>query len=185
MRLNRYKLAMVLFILSEGSFFALLVLAYVYFRTVTGSEPFAARVLDPLRTGIFSVCLFASSGTMELAGRSLRRKNLAGLRVWLFATIVLGAAFLVGQGSEYLHLYRDHVTISRNIFGTAFFTLTGFHGLHVFLGLVILSILFGLALNKDFLASHPVAVETASYYWHFVDAVWVVIFTVVYLWVFL
>jgi heme/copper-type cytochrome/quinol oxidase subunit 3 len=183
--INRYKLAMVLFILSEGSFFALLVLAYVYFRTVTGSEPMAASVLDPMKTGIFSVCLFASSGTMELGLKSMRRKNFNGLRLWLMATVVLGATFLVGQAREYLHLYRSNITISRNIFGTSFFTLTGFHGLHVFLGLVVLLIVLGLVMNKDFAASHETAIEVASYYWHFVDVVWVVIFTVVYLWVFL
>ena len=183
--MNRYKLGMALFILSEGSFFALLVLAYVYFRSVTGSEYFAARVFDVSKTAIFSVCLFASSGTMELAGRSLRRKNFNGLRLWLFATVVLGATFLVGQGLEYRHLYREQITINRNIFGTSFFTLTGFHGLHVFLGLVILLVVLGLAMNNEFAAKHPVAIETASLYWHFVDVVWVVIFTVVYLWVFL
>ncbi len=183
--MNRYKLAMVLFILSEGTFFGLLILAYVYFRATTGSEPIAAHVLDPLKTGIFSVCLFASSGTMELGIKSLRKKNFAGLRFWLVATILLGATFLVGQGMEYLHLYRSDITISRNIFGTSFFTLTGFHGLHVFLGLVVLLIMLGLGMSKDFLAKHETAVEVASYYWHFVDVVWVVIFTVVYLWVFL
>jgi cytochrome c oxidase subunit 3 len=183
--INKYKLAMVLFILSEGTFFALLVLAYVYFRAATGSEHVAASVLNPMTTGIFSICLFASSGTMELGIKSMRRKNFAALRFWLLATIVLGATFLVGQAHEYLHLYRNNITISRNIFGTSFFTLTGFHGFHVFLGLVILLVIFGFALNKDFAATHETAIETASYYWHFVDVVWVVIFTVVYLWVFL
>ena len=183
--MNRYKLAMVLFILSEGTFFAFLILAYVYFRSITHSAHIAATVLDPMQTGIFSVCLFASSGTMELGIKSMRRKNFAGLRFWLLATIVLGAVFLVGQGREYLHLYSQNITISRNIFGTSFFTLTGFHGLHVLLGLIMLAIMLGLAMSKRFVTRHGDALEVASYYWHFVDLVWVVIFTVVYLWVFL
>jgi heme/copper-type cytochrome/quinol oxidase subunit 3 len=183
--MNRYKLAMALFIVSEGSFFALLILAYVYFRATTASVSESARVLDPLKTGMFSVCLFTSSATMELAGRSLRQRKLTGMRLWLVATVLLGATFLLGQGREYLHLYREKITVSRNLFGTSFFTLTGFHGLHVFLGLVALLIVLGVTMRDDFATSHPDAIETASLYWHFVDAVWVVIFTVVYLWVIL
>lgn len=183
--ISRYKLGMGLFILSEGTFFAFLIFAFAYFRAVTGSVRLDASVLDPLKTGLFSVCLFASSGTIELAGRSLRRKNFSSFRFWLAATVVLGATFLVGQVREYLHLYEEQVTVNKNLFGTSFFTLTGFHGLHVFLGLVILLIVLGLAMSADFAESHPVAIETASLYWHFVDAVWVVIFTIVYLWVFL
>jgi heme/copper-type cytochrome/quinol oxidase subunit 3 len=101
----------------------------------------------------------------------------------LLATIVLGAVFLFGQGKEYLRLIDQHVTISRDVFSSAFFTLTGFHGFHVFVGLVVLLIMLGLAQAGDFRGgAHLDAVDTASWYWHFVDAVWVVIFSVVYLW---
>jgi heme/copper-type cytochrome/quinol oxidase subunit 3 len=96
-------------------------------------------------------------------------------------TIGLGAVFLFGQGREYAQLLREHVTISSNLFGTTFFTLTGFHGLHVLIGLVALAILLGLALAGDFKDPEAPGVGAVGLYWHFVDAVWIVIFTIVYL----
>ena len=101
----------------------------------------------------------------------------------MLATVVLGAAFLVGQGKEYSDLFAKQITVSRDVFSGAFFTLTGFHGFHVFLGLLALLTLFGLAQAGDFRGGKgAVAFETVSWYWHFVDAVWVVIFSVVYIW---
>ena len=99
---------------------------------------------------------------------------------WLLATVGLGAVFLCGQGREYAQLLREHVTISRNLFGTTFFTLTGFHGLHVLIGLVALAILLGLALAGGFKDPRAPGVGAVGLYWHFVDAVWIVIFAVVY-----
>ena len=104
------------------------------------------------------------------------------MRLSLFATVLLGAIFLYGQGREYQRLISQNVTISRNLFGSTFFTLTGFHGLHVFMGLVAITILFGLALAGTFKKPHSVAIEAISLYWHFVDVVWIVIFATVYLW---
>jgi heme/copper-type cytochrome/quinol oxidase subunit 3 len=105
--------------------------------------------------------------------------------VGLLTTFALGAVFLVGQGLEYAALLRSDVTISRDLFGTTFFTLTGFHGLHVFIGLLMISLLTGITLRGRRGQPRPGAVEAVSIYWHFVDAVWVVIFSVVYLWAFL
>jgi heme/copper-type cytochrome/quinol oxidase subunit 3 len=98
-----------------------------------------------------------------------------GTRAWLLATIVLGSVFLFGQWSEYLRLFRQSITISQDLFGTTFFTLTGFHGLHVLAGILLLGVLIAFR-------EHPIALETVSLYWYFVDAVWIAIFSVVYLW---
>src|SRR5207253_1207119 len=100
----------------------------------------------------------------------------------LVATIALGAIFLVGQGIEYAGLLSSDVTVSRNLFGTTFFTMTGFHGFHVFVGLVMLTIVAGFAFAGHYKGGRSAALGAISLYWHFVDLVWVVIFSVVYLW---
>ena len=176
------KLAMVLFLLSEGTFFVFLIIAYVYYHSVSNTGVMAARVLDPLKTGVYTIFLLSSSLTVWRAEVGLRRGSQRAFKSWLLVTIILGAIFLYGQGSEYLHLYGEDVTVSRDIFGTSFFTLTGFHGLHVLLGLIALAVVFVLALKGEFAQKHSSAVETVALYWHFVDWVWVVIFSVIYLW---
>jgi heme/copper-type cytochrome/quinol oxidase subunit 3 len=183
--IGKYKLGMLLFIASEATFFVFLIVAYLYFRGAasgSGAGATAAQSLDPMRTGLFSVALVGSSVTLWLAGRSLARAREMMVRVWLFATMLLGAIFLFGQGREYERLLAHHVTISRNLFGATFFTLTGFHGLHVLVGLAMLALLFGLATTGPLAGPRSAVVEAVSLYWHFVDAVWLVIFAVVYLW---
>jgi len=177
--INRF--AMLLFLLSETAFFAFLIIAYVYFHNAVTSGPDAANSLDPWKSGIYTVFLLTSSFTVWRAEKCYSRGRRGAFLKWLLVTILLGAVFLFGQGREYLHLYRGNVTVNRNVFGTAFFTLTGFHGLHVLLGLIALAVLFGLAL-ADSRCSQSSAVRTIATYWHFVDWVWVVIFSVVYLW---
>ena len=181
--MERNKLGMLLFVISEAVFFLLLITAYIFYNQ-GGRDAASTHLLNPLKSGIFSLALLSSSVTMHLAGSNARRQNFQRVGLWLAGTIVLGAVFLVGQGAEYAQLLREHVTISRNLFGTTFFTLTGFHGLHVFIGLLMLAILLGLALAGRGREPTAPAVETISIYWHFVDAVWIVIFAVVYLWVF-
>jgi heme/copper-type cytochrome/quinol oxidase subunit 3 len=180
--IEKNRLGMYLFLLSEVVFFSVLIMAYIYYRGGAGQGPSAANSLQPATAGIFTLCLLASSGTLWLAERSIARQNQTGVRLWLVATGLLGAVFLIGQAREYIHLIADNVTIDRNLFGTTFFTLTGFHGLHVFSGLVALTILAGMAMAGHFRGPHSVAVETVGLYWHFVDVVWVVIFTIIYLW---
>ena len=180
--MEKTKLGMIAFLASEAFFFGALILAYIYYNAGPITGPNAANSLDPLTAGIFTLCLIASSGTLWLAERNIAQRNQSGVRLWLLATVVLGAIFLLGQGREYLHLIGENVTISRNLFGTTFFTLTGFHGLHVFSGLVALAILAGLALAGAFQGPHSIAVETIGIYWHFVDVVWIVIFAIIYLW---
>ena len=176
------KMAMALFLLSEGTFFLFLIIAYVYYHSVSNTGEIAAKVLDPLKAGIYTIFLLSSSITMWRAEVSLRRGGQRAFRGWLLVTILLGGVFIFGQGAEYVHLYGEEVTISQNIFGTSFFTLTGFHGLHVLLGLIALLVIFALALKGEFSEAHSSAVETVALYWHFVDWVWVVIFSVIYLW---
>jgi heme/copper-type cytochrome/quinol oxidase subunit 3 len=180
--MSSIRAGMLLFIGSESVFFVLLILAYVVYHTTSASGAEAARFLDVGKTSVFTVALFSSSLTMWRSGVNFRRARRRAALSWLLATIVLGGVFLVGQGSEYAHLIGENVTISRDLFGTTFFTLTGFHGLHVFIGLIILTTYFFIELRSD-LPHRPEAVEAVSIYWHFVDAVWVVIFPTVYLWV--
>lgn len=177
------RFGMLLFVISEATFFAFLIIAYVYLHgSMVKSRPNATTALDPLRTGLFTVALLGSSFTMARAEKHQAQGRPAQFRRWLAVTVVLGIIFLIGQATEYLHLYATNVTISRNVFGTAFFTLTGFHGLHVLMGLILLGVLFGLALAGSFDRPNSRAVRVIALYWHFVDWVWVVIFAVVYLW---
>lgn len=180
--MNKIRLAMLLFVASEAFFFIPLILAYVVYHATSPSAADASRYLDIPRTGVFTACLIISSFTMRHAGIHFRTGRRRQALAWLLATMALGTTFLAGQGSEYASLIRKDVTISRDLFGTTFFTLTGFHGLHVFIGLIMLGTLFGLEL-KRVVTGPAQAVESVSIYWHFVDAVWMIIFPVVYLWV--
>jgi cytochrome c oxidase subunit 1/cytochrome c oxidase subunit I+III len=168
------------FIFSEATFFGALIVAFLLYRTRSvGPSP---HDLDVPRTLFFSLFLFGSSGTVYLAEQQLVRENRRGFIRWWVASIVLGAIFLIGQLTEYVRLYSDGITIGTNLFTSAFFTLTGFHGLHVFVGLILLSVVGLMAAAGDFVGGRRRAsVDVVSIYWHFVDGVWVVIFSLVYL----
>jgi heme/copper-type cytochrome/quinol oxidase subunit 3 len=176
---EKVLVGMILFVASEAVFFLMLVLAYASFHKVTGAT--AASVLDPIKTGIFTIALLSSSFTMWLAEKS-REKQTNAVALWLFATILLGGIFIVGQGFEYSRLLMEKITISRDLFGSTFFTLTGFHGLHVLVGLALLLVLFGLTIFGRKHEPTPVGMQSIAIYWHFVDAVWIVVFSTVYLW---
>jgi heme/copper-type cytochrome/quinol oxidase subunit 3 len=180
-KLDSNRLLVSLFLLSEAVFFLFLIVAYVFFRGFsTEGGPTASDSLDPLKTGFLSCLLFASSGTLGLAERGHRLGQLGKFRLWMGLTILLGALFLGGQANEYSHLLGGGLTVSRNLFGTTFFTLTGLHGLHLLLGLVMLSIFAGLGRRAS-----PSALAAGGLYWHFVDAVWAVLFVILYLGVYL
>jgi cytochrome c oxidase subunit 1/cytochrome c oxidase subunit I+III len=170
----------VAFIFSEATFFGALIAAFLLYRTASpGASP---RDLDVPRTAFFSLFLFASSGTVYLAEKRLSRDDRRGFLMWWVLSIVLGAIFLLGQLTEYLRLYADGIRINSNLFTSSFYTLTGFHGLHVLVGLVALSVLALMGWAGDFSGGRRrVVVDTVSIYWHFVDGVWVVIFSLVYL----
>jgi cytochrome c oxidase subunit 3 len=169
------------FLVSEVAFFGTLIAAYVSFIGVHQSGATPAVLSLPLVIGT-TACLLSSSLTVHLAERALRQGRKAVFVPWWSATIVLGALFLVGTGYEWHDLIvHEGLTIGTNIFGSTFYTLVGFHSLHVTAGVVLLLIMLALVLRGQVTPRHPIAVEMTSWYWHFVDGVWVVVFTVVYL----
>jgi cytochrome c oxidase subunit I len=180
-RPDKNKVLIVSLIASEAAFFVILIFAYVFYNLVHDEGPSAASVLDVKKTGAFTVCLLSSSLTLAMAERQLDKKRRSGAALWLGLTVLLGLVFLFGQASEYLGLWTSGVTISRNLFATTFFTLTGFHGLHVLIGLIALGTLLSLVVRGDFDKKPSSALVAAGYYWHFVDVVWIVVFSVVYL----
>jgi cytochrome c oxidase subunit I len=168
------------FIFSEVTFFGALIVAFLEYRTRSPGP--SSHDLDVPRTLLFSLFLFASSGTVYLAERRLAHDDQRGFLIWWLLSIGLGAVFVVGQVTEYARLYADGITISTNLFTSAFFTLTGFHGLHVLVGLIALGAIGLMARAGDFRGGRRrVAVDAVSIYWHFVDGIWVVIFSLVYL----
>lgn len=175
------KLASACFIVSEAMFFLLLVSAYVVFNRTTGTGIAAPRVLEVGRTALFTVLLLASSVTCWRAERALRRHDRSAYLRWLGITLALGGAFLINQGLEYAGLLHRGVTINSSLFGSTFFTVTGFHGLHVLAGLIVLAIFFVLGQRKLLSGRQSDALGAIANYWHFVDGVWVIVFSVIYL----
>jgi cytochrome c oxidase subunit 3/cytochrome o ubiquinol oxidase subunit 3 len=144
------------------------------------SGPTPAVLSLPLVIGT-TICLLSSSGTIHMAERALRGGARAGFVAWWSATIALGVIFLAGTAFEWHGLITEHgLTISRNVFGSAYYTLVGFHALHVSAGVITMLVVLGQVVSGRLPISHPVAAEITAWYWHFVDGVWVVVFTVVY-----
>lgn len=178
---------MIFFISSEALIFANLIAAYLYleirninvagfaFRLPTGDH------LDWYYPLFNTVILLASSFPVHMAGSGIARGNQRNLKIGLAGTILLGLIFLGGQIYEYFTLFGEGFTPQYKVFGSAFFTLTGFHGLHVSIGILFLLICLLRSLRGDFTAKKHFAVEAAEMYWHFVDGVWIVVFSVVYL----
>jgi cytochrome c oxidase subunit I len=177
---EKNKTGVIAFIFSETGFFAVLILAYLYYNARPQPGP-GAHDLNLLKTGVFSLCLFASSFTIWRSEVNLQRRKQRATVGWLAATILLGGIFIIGQAIEYRGLYKSGVSVSSNLFATTFFTLTGFHGLHVCVGLVLLLVLLGLAFAGDFTTGHSPALKAVGLYWHFVDVVWIFVFSVVYI----
>src|SRR5229473_3017466 len=175
----RGRVGMFVLIAAEAAIFTIFVVAYIFYigKSLTGPTP-----QDVLTAPIFySICLLSSSVTIHLAIRALRDGKVGVFSRWWFATIVLGAIFLYGTATEWHRLiYREELTISTNLFGTTYYSLVGLHGFHVVVGLLGLSIVMALALLGKVRSDHAQRVDVLSLYWHFVDAVWVVVFTVVY-----
>jgi len=175
------KTGILAFLFSEVGFFGTLILAYLYFYAHPQPGP-GPKALDVPRTLVFSVCLFSSSFTFwrsEVALHKQKRRSTLG---WLALTIVLGAVFLGGQANEYWKLFQSGVDLSTNMFSTTFFTLTGFHGLHVLLGLITLLIFLWMAWEGDSVSSRfDSGFKCVGYYWHFVDVVWVFVLLTVYI----
>jgi len=176
----RGKGAMACLIIAESSIFTIFVVAYLYYIGKSLSGPTPREVLEP--PIFFTICLLSSSLTIHFAERFIEHgKRGAFLLAW-FLTIILGGLFLFGTGLEWHHLIYDKgLTISTNLFGTTYYSLVGLHAFHVTVGLImlLLVLIFGLAGRVG--SEHAPRIQVLSMYWHFVDAVWVVVFTVVYI----
>jgi cytochrome c oxidase subunit 3 len=175
----RGKVGMTCLIIAESAIFTIFVVAYLFYvgKSLTGPTP-----REVLETPIFyTICLLSSSLTIHLAAKFLERSmRNAFLSLW-FLTIALGGLFLYGTGREWYRLiYERGLTISTNLFGTTYYSLVGLHAFHVAAGLVMLSIVLLFTIAERVGNEQSARVEVLSLYWHFVDAVWVVVFAVVY-----
>jgi len=173
---------MLAFLFSEVAFFSTLIVVYISYlhRDRVGPTP-AESLSLPLVIGT-TICLLSSSFVIHLAERALDRQRQRTFCLLWCGTIVLGIAFLLGTAYEWRELIERHgLTIGRNLFGTTFYTLVGFHGLHVTVGVIVMLVVLGLALRRRVTRDNQIGVQLVSWYWHFVDAVWVAVFTVVYL----
>ena len=175
-------LGMVLFIASEVMFFGGLFGAYFTIRSAaTQWPPPDTPHLSAPYAAILTTILVASSVTMQFGVWAIRKNNQRRLVLWLAVSLVLGAIFLVLQGLEYANLIEEGMTLSSGVFGSTFYTLTGFHGAHVAGGAAFILIVLLRARSGQFTARYHDTVEMASYYWHFVDVVWIGLFSTIYL----
>ena len=176
---SRGMVAMASLITAESSIFTIFVVAYLYYlgRDVSGPTP-----KDVLEIPYFgTVCLLSSSGFIMLAERAIEHGKMAAFKLWWSVTLLLGGIFLVDTGMEWRKLIvQDHLTIHTNLFGTCFYSLVGLHASHVIVGMLMMLITLLFALTGHVRAEHSYRVKVLALYWHFVDAVWVVVFTVVY-----
>jgi cytochrome c oxidase subunit III len=176
---SRGRMGMLGLITAESTIFAIFVVAYLYYigKSLTGPMP-----KEVLRVPVFyTVCLLSSSLTIHLAARALRHGGIRVFNILWFVTFALGATFLFGTAKEWHHLiYDEGLTISTNLFGTTYYSLVGLHAFHVTAGLVGLFTVLAFSLLGKVTREHAERVDVLSLYWHFVDAVWVVVFTVVY-----
>ncbi len=176
---SRGKVAMLCLIIGECAIFSLFVAAYVFYmgRSLSGPTP---RILD---VPVFNtVCLLSSSLTIWLAERAIEHGRIRIFGVFWAITIILGLIFIVGTAVEWRDLIYNHgLTIRTNLFGTTFYSLVGLHAFHVLVGLTGLLIILIFTLTGHVKQSHAERIQVFSLYWHFVDAVWVVVFSVVYL----
>ncbi len=175
------KLAMWVFLGSECLLFGALIATYLVYRGRSVDGPTPQDVFDIPFTSASSFVLLLSSLTMVLALSACRRGDNRRTRVWLVTTALLGGTFLAGQVYEFTTFIREGLTIKTNLFGSSFFVLTGFHGVHVTLGVLFLLAIANLSKRGKVTQANAEVVEIAGLYWHFVDVVWIVIFTVIYL----
>ena len=175
----RGQVAMYSLITAEAAIFTIFVVAYLFYLGKSLSGPMPSEVLTP--PILYTVCLLSSSLTIHFAGKNLRDGNVRRFGAWWLLTIALGAIFLYGTASEWHRLiYKDGLTITTNLFGTTYYSLVGLHGFHVVMGLLALTTVMVFTIFGSVQREHAERIDVLSLYWHFVDAVWVVVFTVVY-----
>ena len=180
--LNHRKMLMWAFLGSDCMFFGSLIATYLVYKGKSLVGPFPEDVFSIPTTSVSTFVLLMSSMSMVLAYAALTRGSIKGFRVWIASTAIMGMTFLAFQVFEFRDFVQHGLTPRTNLFGTTFFTLTGFHGAHVTLGVVwLLSLFFYSFKPGGVTARRNLDVDLAALYWHFVDVVWIVIFTVVYL----
>jgi cytochrome c oxidase subunit 3/cytochrome o ubiquinol oxidase subunit 3 len=177
---SRGIVGMACLILAEVAVFLIFVVAYLFYlgKSLSGPTP-----RDVLTLPIFTtICLLSSSLTVHLAVNSLNKGAISRCSLWLATTVFLGGIFITGTAMEWYHLiYREGLTIRTSLFGTTFYSLVGLHATHVIIGLFMLSLALLFSLRGNMTRAHTGKLEVLSLYWHFVDAVWVVVFLVVYI----
>ena len=178
------KLGFWVFLASESLFFGAFIATYFLYRGRDAGflkGPTPDDLLNIPFTSVTSFILLMSSLTMVLALAAIQRGDHRRLRIWLLATAIFGMTFIAGQVYEFTEFYREGLHLGTNLFGTTFYVLTGLHGAHVTMGIVWLLSLWGRSMQGKLEVQHSERVEIAGLYWHFVDVVWIVIFTVIYL----
>jgi len=177
---SRGRVAMFALIIGESAIFTIFVVAYVFYIGKSLSGPTPQQVLD---VPVFAtICLLSSSLTIRLAERAIERNRMNAFTLWLGGTICLGLIFLGGTAIEWHKLiYHDGLKISTNLFGTTYYSLVGLHASHVVVGLTMLTLVFLFAVARRVGQKHAERISVLAMYWHFVDLVWVVVFTVVYI----
>ncbi len=177
---DRGKVGILFLIITETALFTIFLVAYVVYIGKSIVGPYPKDVLEiPI---VPTICLLSSSLTMYLAEHALLHSNIARFKLWLMITIVLGGEFLTATGVEWYKLItKDHLTMSTNLFGTTFYSLVGLHASHVIVGLLFLGMVMTITMLGFPIQSQFRRVLLLSWYWHFVDAIWVVVFSVVYL----
>jgi len=175
------KLAMWLFLSSDCLFFGAFISAYLFYSGRSQPGPHPIDVYNIPFTSVTSFILLMSSLTMVLALAAIMRGDYRRLRVWLLATALFGATFIGGQVFEFTEFYRQGLSLDKNLFGSTFFVLTGLHGAHVTAGVIWLLTLLAIDYRRGLGPNDALNVDLAALYWHFVDVVWIAIFTLVYL----
>jgi heme/copper-type cytochrome/quinol oxidase subunit 3 len=181
MGLDSRKMAFWAFIGSECLLFGSLISTYLIYKGKSVVGPYPHEVLNIPFTSVSTFDLLMSSLMMVLALAAVQRGDLKWAKVWLFSTALLGLLFLVGQVYEFSSFVHEGLTLQTNLFGATFFVLTGTHGAHVTVGVIWLLTLWVRALQGKLTAANTLTVEICGLYWHFVDVVWIAIFTLVYL----
>jgi cytochrome c oxidase subunit III len=177
---SRRKVGVIGIILTESALFTIFVTAYLFYIGKSATGPYPQQVLDlPI---LATICLLSSSLTVMLAEHAFRRGNTRAFQLFWLITILLAAEFLVSTAFEWRRLiYKENLTIATNLFGTTFYSLVGLHASHVIVGLILLVLVLILSLRGYVTLAHSEHVEMLSWYWHFVDGIWVIVFTVVYI----
>ena len=177
---SRGRVGMFSLIAAESAIFTIFVVAYIFYlgKSISGPTPTDVLELPILGT----ICLLSSSLTIHLAVRALHNAKVGAFGLWWFVTLALGTIFLVGTGREWHHLIYDKgLTVSTNLFGTTYYSLVGLHAFHVTVGLLAIALAMIFTIFGKVQPEHAERAEIFSLYWHFVDVVWVIVFTVVYL----